>query len=46
MAIIGYATLLGLGLAWALMRSPLGRAIGTSFEQFAAASQGDRGDLT
>jgi len=45
MAILGYAALAGLGLIWALARCPLGRAIQTSVDQFAAASQRERGEL-
>ena len=45
MAIMGYAALAGLGLIWAFARCPLGRAISTSVDQFAAASQRDRGEL-
>ncbi len=45
MAIMGYAALAGLLLIWALARCPLGRAIGTSVDQFAAASRRDRGEL-
>jgi len=45
MAIMGYAAVAGLGLVWALMRCPLGRVIGASVAQFAAASQRDPGEL-
>ena len=45
MAIMGYAALAGLGLIWAMTRSPLGRAIGTSVNQFADASHRDVGEL-
>ena len=45
MVIMGFAALAGAGLVWALARCPLGRAIATSVDQFAAASERDRGDL-
>ncbi len=45
MAIIGFAALAGLGLVWAMARCPLGRAIATSVDQFAAASQRERGEM-
>jgi|GEM_PF-3724866 len=45
MTIMGFAALAGLGLIWALARCPLGRAIGTSVDQFAAASGRGRGEL-
>lgn len=45
MIILGYAALAGLGLIWAMTQSPLGRAIGTSVDQFADASHRERGDL-
>ena len=37
MVIMGYAALAGLSLIWAMSRSPLARAIGTSVSQFADA---------
>ena len=45
MAIMGYAALAGLGLIWAMTRSPLGRAVGTSVSQFADASHRELGGL-
>ena len=45
MVIIGYAALAGLGLLYAMMRSPLGRAVGVSVASFADASHRERGEL-
>lgn len=45
MVIMGFAALGTIGLVWAMMRSPLGRAIGLSVDQFAAASNRDPSEL-
>lgn len=45
MAILSYTALATIGLIWAMMHSPLGRAIGLSVDQFADASHRDRGEL-
>lgn len=43
--ILGGVAALGMGTIWLFARSPLGRAIGCSFDGFAEASRGDPGML-
>lgn len=45
MMILGYAAVAGLALIWVMSQSPLGRAIGTSVNQFVDASHRDENGL-
>jgi hypothetical protein len=43
--ILGSMTVIGAGTVWLFARSPLGRAIGCSFDGFAEASRAEPGAL-